>query len=207
MQELFDTIKNVISDSLPKKIKVVGFAWNVEYGKLRVTHSSPIEGTDNWGSDPKYPTSALGWHGRVWIRYSKDTPRFGSDPFSKTLTYPGSGGFGSYSGPWATVSAARHNKYGWKRSKGDYPEVRCYSWDFQFFEDDWPVLKNIVAQQVLFATIAGTNTKKFPMSTSNISWTDPVVAAADKEFVNSEVDDMIEQAKTIIDNNELEGTF
>lgn len=120
--------------------KVVGFKWDLSYGPVSNSHSRPIGGIKNWGGDvPGGPRNYPGWAGRVYIRYADSPPSFGSEPFGSTLTYPGTGGFGAYSGPWQTVTSWY---YYTRCAKQQAPisEPQVYSWDYRFFSSDWPDL-------------------------------------------------------------------
>ena len=119
-------------------IKVLGFSWDIAYRQVSNTHHCPLDGKTNWGgNEPNLPRSYPGWFGRVWVRYSSDAS---SDPFPATRTHTGTGGGGSYDGPWKRISSAQYNKYGHKRTKNMYPSPCIYSWDYRFFDSDWPNL-------------------------------------------------------------------
>lgn len=117
--------------------RVVGFSWDITYSnKIDNNHSCPLSGEKNFGGyKPNIPTHYPGWYGRVWIRYSNTIEYFGSDPFSESLTYPGSGGSGSYDGPWKNSC-----RQGYEKNRGlpAYPHV--FSWDYKIFMDDWPLI-------------------------------------------------------------------
>jgi hypothetical protein len=106
-----------------KNYKVVGFQWQIcRMEKLHhyyKSHDGP------------------GWSGRVWIRYEDKPNQFGSSPFGPTMTYTGTGGYGSYSGPWERILGLIYSsgsKYYSKVSN------HCYSWDYRFFDLDWPFI-------------------------------------------------------------------
>jgi hypothetical protein len=161
--------------------RVVGFAWDIAYGEVSNTHDCPIKGKTNWGRrDKDAPTSYPGWRGRVWIRYGDEHRNgFGSDPFGITLTYPGTGGWGSYSGPFQKISKARFARYGHRHNPEDYPEPQIYSWDYRFYEDDWPAVKDWVEKQKVVAAL--TNTA--PKTSHKFEWWDPAIRARDDQFL------------------------
>lgn len=163
------------------KHKVVGFAWEIRYGNVSNTHDCPIDGKSNWGGrDPDTPTSYPGWSGRVWIRYSNEHHNgFGSDPFHDTLTYPGTGGWGGYEGPFQKISSARFARYGHTHPEDSYPEPQVYSWDYRFYEADWPGVKEWVEKQKI---IAGLTDRSFDNS-HRFEWWDPSTRSADDQFL------------------------
>lgn len=165
--------------------KVAGFAWNVTYGNVSNSHQRPISGVENWGNRKEdAPTGYPGWNGRVWIRYEEPYGSFGSDPFAATLTYPGTGGWGGYDGPWQGVSTARFARYRrYKNVPRDaYPEPQIYSWDYKFFASDWPLLEDWVEKQELIKVLANKGWNR----SHRFQWEDPVIAAADKIFMEED---------------------
>ena len=132
-----------------ESVKVVGFAWSIKHkSKVSNSHSAPLDGYSNWGgSDTRGPVRHYpGFAGRVWIRYESD-PDFMSmsDSFAATLTHTGTGGGGSYEGLWSTISTAEyrtqtHPKDRRHKTIHAYPAVRCYSFDYRFFQSDFPLL-------------------------------------------------------------------
>jgi hypothetical protein len=122
----------------------------------------------------------------VWVRYEKEQGySFGSDPFRRTLTHTGTGGGGSYNGPWSEVSTARFHRFSHNRGPNTYPEIHCFSWDFKIFDADWPeVTANIVdafEKEIVWATL---NNKHVPgQPTHKFLWEDPATKAADEAFI------------------------
>jgi hypothetical protein len=157
--------------------EVVGFAWDVRHGIVSNSHSAPQSGVRNWGSDPTKPMGYPGWGGRVWIRYRKETPKFGNESFLSTLTYTGSGGFGSYDGPWAEISTAQFKNC----LKFSYPEPQVYSWDYRFYDSDWPLLTTNLEKQALFDTIRDSKLSGF--RPHRFSWTDPQTLSEDQAYL------------------------
>lgn len=184
LDELAQCVVAVINHNIGAKslARVVGFAWDVRYSdKVSNTHHSPEGYSQNWGSRALgIPTGYPGWSGRVWIRYaSYPANGFGSAPFEKTLTHPGTGGAGAYGGSWEKISHARWNRYGHKNSKDAYPAIECYSWDYKFYEFDWPELARWVEKQQIWSELSNK-----PLCLSHkFEWNDAAVAAADLQFI------------------------
>jgi hypothetical protein len=162
--------------------RVTGFSWDLRYGEVPNSHDAPIRGQTNWGRKSGLPTSYPGWSGRVWIRYADDnTAGVGSSPFQDTLTYPGTGGWGSYSGPFDRIATARFRRYSHTHDEGSYPEPQIYSWDYRFFESDWPAVEQWQQRRDIVALLRGSN------MTSHLrhrfEWHDPEILARDREFM------------------------
>lgn len=154
-----------------EQIKIAGFRWDIAHSdSVSNTHDCPIDGVTNWAGRVKdAPRGYPGWYGRVWIRYTNKPDSFGSDPFHATLTYPGTGGFGGYNGPWDAVYSA------WCKHEKAFPEPQIYSWDYRFFDQDWPNLyKNNLFEIV----------KQIPMAQTNTwQWFDPEVEEQDDKLL------------------------
>jgi len=159
------------------RTKVAGFKWHVSYGRVSNSHQRPIGGVTNWWGTQKIgePLGYQGWQGRVWIRYQKELRAVFSDPFKKTLTYPGTGGGGAYDGPWKDISKWHYMA---KRSGStfDCPEPCLFSWDYRFFSSDWPELN----YYDLFEKIQGTDFRE----PHTYEWNDPEILCNDIEFIN-----------------------
>lgn len=177
LDELAECVVAVINSQLADP--VVGFAWDLVYSdRVSNSHSSPEGLPENFGGRSDLPRGYPGFTGRVWIRYSGKPKSWGSDPFRLTLTHPGTGGAGSYSGPWAAICAARFHRYGHRQVADAYPEIHCYSWDYRLYLEDWPGIANWVEKQQMMSLLSGR-----PWQTSHkFGWTDPKVLAADAEF-------------------------
>lgn len=177
MDELAECVIQVIEHQGPR---VQGFAWDVAHNNLvSNTHSSPQGHPQNWRGEQHLPRGYPGWFGRVWIRYAGQPRSFGADPFDRTLTHTGTGGAGSYGGPWQGICSARWNRYGHRPPRGAYPAVVCYSWDYRFYDLDWPGIADWAHGQQVWSEISG----KHWASEHRYSWTDPAVLAADAEFI------------------------
>ncbi len=142
--------------------RVAGLAWNISH-KLRISGKQEFTG-------------------RVWIRYADKILGFGSDPFDKTMTRTGTGGGGSYNGPW---DATYKQYYRLPRSVcRTIPEPFLYSWDYSIDLDNFPALTEWVEAEKLFCTLAG---QKFVLH-HQFNWTDPAFDEADKAFLESTKD-------------------
>jgi hypothetical protein len=160
--------------------KVVGFAWDIRYSDLvSNTHSSPEGYPHNFMRKEELPKGYSGWTGRVWIRYAEECRGFGGDPFAKTLTHTGTGGAGSYDGPWKNIASHRFKRYGFGQPKNAYPEPKVYSWDYRFYDLDWPKLAEMVSKQKMWAALKGQqwDNRHF------FEWTDEETLAADATFI------------------------
>lgn len=175
-------IESQRNGSPQRKYKVLGFAWDITHSDMvSNSHSSPEGYRQNWGRDDTLPKGYPGWNGRVWIRYSEECRSFGSDPFTKTLTHPGTGGAGSYDGPWRQVAHARFKRYcNYRRMPSSaYPEPKIYSWDYRFYELDWPKLALWVEKQKMWSELSGQPWQK----QHKFEWTDPETLIADSAFI------------------------
>lgn len=165
------------------KARVVGFAWDIHYGDVSNTHECPVGGETNWGGrDEDKPQSYPGWRGRVWIRYANERKGgfgFGSDPFRITLTYPGTGGWGDYDGPFKKISTARFRRYGHRHDPECYPEPQIYSWDYRFFAADWPGLSDWREREIVLAALKG----RSPSNHHRFEWWDPLTRDQDDQFL------------------------
>jgi hypothetical protein len=177
LNELGDCVRAVIDNEMDKSgNRCVGLQWDIRYSDtVSNTHDAPMSGIINFGSRDGKPTSYPGWLGRVWVRYAIYPKSFGSDPFQRTLTYTGTGGFGSYSGPWERIAKTHYQRGMLKRQKLDYPEPAIFSWDYRIFADDWPVL-------MMWATLSNNEN-----CTHRYHWVDLDVHKQDLEFINDQI--------------------
>jgi hypothetical protein len=185
---------------LPEYLKVVGFAWDVEFSEMvSNSHSHPINGMSNWGgynTERGAPNGYPGFTGRVWMRWATECNDFVSRPIGRTLTYTGTGGGGSYNGPWEEVCSTRWHRYkNHRQEKGQYPVIHCASFDYRFYLSDWPLIEaeielryQEVEKQKMWAKLQDTWIPNFAMS-HKFHWEDPVVKAADEAFI-AEWDDI-----------------
>lgn len=163
-----------------EKFKVLGFAWELRHSEhVSNGHSSPDGYPQNWGRKEGLPTGYPGWTGRVWIRYSKEPRSFANSPFPQTLTHTGTGGAGSYNGPWSNVAHHRFKRYGHISPKNSYPRIHCYSWDYRFYDLDWPLLSQWVEKQKMWAELKGQSWD----DCHRFKWIDPATLQADLAFI------------------------
>jgi hypothetical protein len=176
------------STGLKEQCKVVGFAWKIYQGNVSNSHSAPLGGIHNFMRDKDLPVSYPGWMGRVWIRYYNPGCSPSSEQFYNTLTYPGTGGGGSYDGPWENIYKRHYNTLG---PKGDpaYPAPQLCSWDYRIYMSDWPALHDDFEKQKIFDKLAGRHTANM----HDFLWNDPATVMADAEFMSTHP---IKKAKT-----------
>jgi hypothetical protein len=163
-----------------KKLKVLGFSWDITYGEASNSHSAPLNGKTNWsGRDKTAPRYYPGWNGRVWIRYDGYSSNAGSEPFERTLTHVGTGGGGGYNGPWEALAVARWKRYGHTDPKDSFPAPQIYSWDYRFYLSDWPMLEDSIRQQRVYDKLAGKPTDM----RHKFQWEDTATMIKDAEFL------------------------
>lgn len=172
----------------PVYYKIVGLAWDIKYSEsVSNSHCAPIHGVQNWDRRSGAPTGYRGFSGRIHIRMAEDLCGTGSDLFDSTVTYTGSGGSGSYSGPWERVSTAHYRTY-----QNTRPDTRphCYSWEWRFFLDDFPGLEAMFApaydkyqKEKTWSILKdpGRMVKNFVLE-NKYHWIDPETQKADEEF-------------------------
>lgn len=165
---------------------VLGFAWDLRrHEHVSNSYHAPLNGVTNWSRHgPDNPTGYPGWTGRVWIRYTDSPKSFGSDLFGSTRTYTGSGGFGSYDGPWAAVSRKRYDMYACKKSS-NLPEIRCYSWDYRIFESDWPELALNCQREKMWQRLGGPPSS---FSSHYYLFEDTATKKQDEQFLKAEIE-------------------
>lgn len=185
LEELFEIVKlDIDAQGDQDKPFVTGLAWNIVYREqVSNSHECPANGVTNWGGREKYdPISYPGFKGRVWLRVSESPERgWVSDFFKRSLTYTGTGGGGSYQGPWTDIASAQFHTYGY-RENPDFPSPNIYSWDYKIFSDDYPLILDTWVKDNLFDVIK-TNDTTIRMS-SDLEWTDPETKAQDDQFLD-----------------------
>lgn len=164
---------------------VGGLAWSVSYrDSVSDTHSCPASSGINWGCKPGQPKGYPGYSGRVWVRYNYRLPdqfTWGSDLFQRSQFFTGTGGAGGYDGPWSALASAHFSRYGHSHKKGQYPNIDCYSWDFRFYHDDFPLIRDLWVKRNLFNVVA-TGKTNINLEQYRV-WEDPATAEADKAFM------------------------
>lgn len=177
LDELFEGTKRVLQHCLEQNnpnIKLHGLAWDIYYNnRVSNSHSCPLNGVTNWRSESDKPTGYPGFQGRVWVRYSSRPSLFGSDVFKNTMTHTGTGGYGSYNGPWREITSVMY------KSKHQCADSIIYpmSWDYKIFLDDWEGLLPMLMLVKLRDT-------KIDIS-YNMEWTDPEALQQDKDIIST----------------------
>ena len=172
----------VINHNLAGQSRLLGFSWRLNFQEVSNSHYCPIDGVTNWGGrTPGAPRSYAGWYGRVWVRYENSPKSFGSDPLRGTLTHTGTGGFGSYNGPWHDISHAIHNTYSTKnrKGKGKSKEPQLYSWDYRVFDADWPLISDEFQQLRIADILSG----DFKTHSHSFLWEDPLTKIIDHQEI------------------------
>jgi len=168
--------------SVEKMYKVLGFAWDMRYtNSVSNSHSSPEGYPQNFTRNLNLPVGYPGWSGCVWVRYLEEYRSCGSTPFAKTLTHTGTGGSGSYDGPWKNIAEQQFNRYKslQRIPKDAYPKPKIYSWDYKFYDLDWPALALYVEQQKMWSALSD-----LPWPDRHyFCWNDPDTLIADSAFI------------------------
>lgn len=116
-----------------------------------------------------------GWQGRVWVRFDAHSD-IGSD-VSRYLRsadlHTGTGGFGSYNGPWTSLYHLWHHNHDVLK---DWPEPRVYSWDCTLFQDDFVDICNGMDTIRAFAALSGESSE---WNRSEFWWEDPALEQQD----------------------------
>jgi len=156
--ETLDEVAETVIAILNKKSNncVLGFSWDLKREeKINNSHSAPLSGVINWSRrDPHAPAGYPGWQGRVWVRYKVEPRYSGWETFAGTRTHVGTGGFGSYAGPWAAVGQKRYDMHVRKKS-ANIPKICYYSWDYRIFESDWPELALNYQREKMWQRLGG----------------------------------------------------
>ena len=206
-QMCIDTINDKLAKSKENsKIHVVGLAMDIHHSDaVSNSHDAPLLGTGNFCRDDDAPTRYPGWRGRVWIRYSDDCRGWGSEQFEPTITHTGTGGSGSYNGTWEGI-AHRYYKASIKQKK-TFVSPELYSWDYRFFDQDFPGLDNEVLRlynieykeykkkyehylvEMTWYKATGKNRPLKPIKPTepkfHMAWTEPEQAKKDLEFIQT----------------------
>jgi hypothetical protein len=165
-ENLDEVAKAIIATARANGHALTGFAWQLHYkSRLSNSHSAPLDGVRNFTGQPHLPSGYPGLTGRIWIRLEKqDKCHFASDLLNETCAHPGSGGAGSYSGPWDTMYKECPNE-----------KLRLFSYELKLWVSDWPNIERIINRQMLFPAL---KQQAFSYAHS-FEWTDPEVLARD----------------------------
>jgi hypothetical protein len=176
-----DSLGYFVIKVINEKEIVTGFKWDVRFSpKVSNSHSCPIAGVSNFSGHKNLPTGYPGFTGRVWIRYLKEPEHFASDTFSKTCTHTGTGGFGSYNGPFDEISHVfwernrRPNK-----SSCDFLSLSIYSWDYRFYIQDFPLIQKAIEEQKIVDILSNKTTSW----NHTFEWYDQEQLKADNEYI------------------------
>ena len=162
------TVANYFSTQLD------GLAWNIEYKpNISNTHNCPINGECNFSRHPDQPLYYSGFAGRVWLRVSKSCKEsFSSDILGGSLVRTGTGGAGSYNGPWNHFETAN-----------GLPKTRLASYgQFNIFLDDWPIINEWVEHRALFDIIQEKSLK----INHTFFWESDEIMQYDKQIIGEE---------------------
>lgn len=177
MEELALFVVNVSNHLKTEKQLITGIAWSVTSRHVSNTHHSPITGVKNWRGDHNLPRSYNGFYGRLWIRKNGEDEFISlSERIAKSFTYTGSGGGGSYNGPWGDLEQQYIKHKGLPESRN---ELRLFSWDYRFYTDDFPFLLQY-EEDKLFVMMQGSN--KEPEFKSEVFWESEDVKKKDEIF-------------------------
>lgn len=157
-------------------INIVGLSWELKYtDTIITTHCAPL----GKSSSMTNPESLPGFTGRIWLRTESDFSGWLSKTISKCVLHPGSGGVGSYDGPWKNVNAAFYNEYGPKPTNTKIPKPIMYSWDCKIFLDDLPLIKQYIENHKLMSTL---KSELYSFKHSFL-WNDPETAERDENYL------------------------
>lgn len=189
--ESLDEIAEACIAVISQKHEVTGFAWNIQYEpEISNSNEAPIGKKTNWYRRKHLPLGYPGFHGRVWIRFRTSPPAFTSSLFPATLTYVGTGGYGSYKGPWDEIAKAAYHSKGCTGFDERYNNVACYGWDYRFFIDDFPKFAEIFTetrikpweQEQLLETLKGNRPRRFHAQHS-YQWNNSTIYQEDEAFL------------------------
>jgi hypothetical protein len=141
---------------------VVGFAWDVRYQSSRAHNSHEVK--------DKYKPYDACMVGRVWIRLAKRNTGWAPDVLKNTLTYHGTGGYGSYNGPWEHLYKPYHTAK---------EPLHYYSYDYSFVVKDWPALFYEIEKRRTLSLLTND-----PLKISHaFKWIDPAVTVYDNKLL------------------------
>lgn len=189
LSEVAEAMIAVVRQLLP----LAGFSWSIHYDdRVPTTHSAPLNGERNWGglgSGPRhlYP----GFSGRIWLRFKEEPKAFSvSEALESALGHTGTGGSGSYSGPWEDLENKRYELYGMSSKFNLF----IYSYDFRFYLSDFPLFERQTHDDIkefelnedkkqAWAKLSGERfvREKYGANLQYL-WEDSQIAAEDTEF-------------------------
>ena len=152
---LVDHINNLGASSKgrDKGQQVLGLVWNISSGEQCNSHNAPVGIPSNFRDPERFPA----FYGKVWLRLAKPPGYSAADYFEGTCCHVGSGGGGSYDGPWDKIYEMWHKQHRrWRtRIKPDYPEPILYSWTFTVWLQDWPLIEKHYSKLDMLDMIKG----------------------------------------------------
>ena len=174
--------------------EIVGFHWDLRYNNsVSNSHSAPKNGKTNWGGRHKdVPRGYPGFEGRVWIRYARSCD-FGSanEPLAKMRLYTGTGGAGTYSGPWSRLESEM-NKHRMDNMDSPNPilkmndRIHCYSWDARIFMADLDAKMAEQLEMEMFLQIMKSKDGRINQGafSHHFKWDDPKTFSEDNRRLN-----------------------
>lgn len=133
MSKIFELMgRKIIQACKEQNPSFIGLQLDMQIrARVSNSHSCPKGGVQNFSGTPNMPRSYPGMFGRIWVRYSDDTPSFASSELPSNV-HSGTGGYGAYDGNWLGLFRPYYN-VGIK--------IYYYSWDCKLFEADHPEIK------------------------------------------------------------------
>lgn len=120
-----------------KHCVLTGLQFEGQYSQMvSCTHAAPRGKPTNFFCKPELPTHYPGVFGRVWLKKLQLTPQseFFLDSSGQIMLHTGTGGAGSYGGPWCR-----------EQIKTD---EHIYSYDARVFLDDFPEMQPLEREWV-----------------------------------------------------------
>lgn len=154
LEQLFEWVMTVMNTGLPEGVRIAGFSWNIVYSEcVSNTHYCPVSGYTNFRQsrfDESGKPLAIGYpgfKGRVWIRYNKKFSESGATIVKKSFTYPGTGGIGSYDGPWDYTANIYYSNKEKLRLHYEFTQPQLYGYNYRFFLSDFPLIEQKISKE------------------------------------------------------------
>lgn len=180
LDELGNTIVKILTYESDGSL--IGLKWDLRHRDVANTHSCPIDGVENWHQrhTDGLPTNYKGWVGRIWIRLENELPEttFASELFDKTLTYVGTGGGGCYNGPWSEI----YGHWASTERNSRFKKPILYSWDYRFYDDDWPEVTASLMKRKSFNALASSDED---LDKHIYFWENPAARIRDENMIDS----------------------
>lgn len=151
--------------------RLIGLAWDLIYSdSVSNSHSCPIGGVTNFSRESELPLGYPGFKGRLWIRLNQEVAGIVSRIPAMAFIHTGTGGIGSYGGPWT----------------GENADMPVYSWDMKVFLDDWPLLESVAIEKLrheeTIRILTHDSRKPSSFLINRFKWADPTVLRLDAEW-------------------------